>query len=89
MHYCSAGHPIMLPTLIVRIDDKIYCADHAPVPEPSEPMPDTKPWKMTERQRKRLGFGRWLYENGKLPGDDYAEPLSDEDKDRLAKHIVP
>lgn len=89
VHYCSFGHPVIAPTEIVRVDGKIYCAEHAPQPEPSEDIPETPEWQMSPRRRKHIDFQKFRYERGDMAGDDYPEPLTDSEADRLARHVLP
>lgn len=36
-----------------------------------------------------IGFIAWLYDHGRIEGDDYPEPLTDEEKARLSRHVLP
>lgn len=89
VHYCSHGHPVILPMEVVRVDGKVYCLEHAPKPEPSEAIPETREWEMTPRQQRAVAFQRWRYEHGAFCGDDHAEPLTDAEVDRLSRHVLP
>ncbi len=62
-----------------------YCPEH----EPPTPDPDVKPYKPSPRQKKRYAFIRYLIETGQFNGDDKAEPLTDAEIDKLARHVLP
>ena len=36
-----------------------------------------------------VGFIGWLYDHGYMEGDDYAVPLSESDRERLSRHVLP
>ncbi len=56
----------------------------------AKPAPPCKCRKCPScRHAMHLGFIGWLYDHGHLQGDDYPEPLSESDRERLARHVLP
>jgi hypothetical protein len=85
MLYCHGGnHPIMPDAEgTIRIEGAgTYCAEHLPPPEPPA-------YKPTLRESRRMEFMVWLKQRGDWDDDAHAEELSDEDKARLARHVLP
>lgn len=85
MSWCSDGHIVAPGTESFVRDGSRYCLEHIPEPEP----PPEPPYEFSPRRLRHIEFQRWRYQQGAFADDDHPEPLSDDDKDRLARHVLP
>lgn len=85
MDYCHGGQHIISPGAegTIRIEGAgTYCREHLPPPEPPA-------YKPTLRESRRMAFMVWLRERGDWDDDQHAEPLTDEERERIARHVIP
>lgn len=57
--------------------------------EAAKPKPCTCRKCPSCKHAMHIGFIGWLYDHGYIEGDDYAEPLSESDRERLGRHVLP
>jgi hypothetical protein len=79
MFWCNGGgHPILDNDSIV-VGTARYCSEHLPEPD----------YKPTARELGRMGFVKWRAQRGDFHDDDHGEELTDAEKARLARHVLP
>ena len=97
----GGGHIASLSDLVAREGGR-YCASH--LPADSEPPREFVPLeadyetaaviayvvaRWNRRHRARAEHLRWMVATGRLTGDTEAVELTDEERDRLSRHVLP
>lgn len=101
--WCKGGGHIAALSDLVKREGGRYCASHMP-PEDEPKEREFGPleadyetaaivaWRVNQwrkRNRARAEHLRWLVNTGRLTGDTEAVDLTDDEKDRLSRHVLP